>query len=148
MADTFAKKELQKKRAKKKEDKAQKREERKSNNTKGKGLEDMIVYLDEYGNFTDIPPDKQIKRKTNVNELQPGNTKRADEQQQQKVFTGIVTSFMFDKGYGFIAEDKTRTSIFVHANMLTETININDKVSYEKEKTPKGYNAINVKKIN
>lgn len=146
MADTFAKKELQKKRAKKKEDKAQKREERKSNNTKGKGLEDMIVYLDEYGNFTDIPPDKQIKRKTSADELQPSNTQKAGA--QQKIFTGIVTSFMFDKGYGFIAEDKTRTSIFVHANMLTETININDKVSYEKEKTPKGYNAINVKKIN
>ncbi|MDA3613483.1 cold-shock protein [Polluticaenibacter yanchengensis] len=146
MADTFAKKELQKKRAKKKEDKAQKREERKSNNTKGKSLEDMIVYLDEYGNFTDIPPDKQIKRKTNAGELLTGTPKREDE--QQKLFKGTVSSFMSDKGYGFITEDKTRGSIFVHSNALSESISSNDRVSFEKEKTLKGYNAVNVKKIN
>ena len=58
MADTFNKKALQQKRAKKKQDKLERREERKAHNNKGKSLEEMTVYLDEFGNITDVPPEK------------------------------------------------------------------------------------------
>lgn len=142
MADTFAKKEKEKKKAKKKEDKAQKKEDRKTNNDKGKSLEDMTIYLDEYGNFTNVHPDKQIKKKVNAKDIQLGATPIDEDD-----YTGTIALFFTDKGYGFITEDKTKTNIFVHSNQLLEIIKEKDRVVYEREKTPKGFSAINVRKI-
>ncbi len=144
MADTFNKKALQQKRAKKKQDKLDRREERKTNNDKGKSLEEMMVYLDEYGNITDVPPDKQIRRKINAADILLGATPIADE---EKEYTGTVSLFFTEKAYGFITEDKSRESIFVHSNQLMEPIGEKDKVVFEKEKTPKGFAAVNVRKV-
>jgi hypothetical protein len=66
MADTFNKKALQQKRAKKQKDKLERREERKTNNDKGKSLEEMTVYVDEYGNLTNVHPDNQKRKKINT----------------------------------------------------------------------------------
>lgn len=143
MADTFNKKALQQKRAKKKQDKRERREERKEHNDKGKSLDEMIVYLDEFGNLTDVPPDKQKRKKINIEDIQLG----AAPIIEQKVFTGIVSLFFEDKAYGFITEENSRETIFVHANNLIDPITEKDLVTYEKEKTPKGYAAINVQKI-
>lgn len=143
MADTYSKKALQQKKAKKKQDKLEKREERKSNNDKGKSLEEMTVYLDEYGNITDVPPEKQKRSNLPPQAFQPGT----DITPEEKECTGIVSLFFTDKAYGFITEDKTRANIFVHSNKTLEPIKEKDRVTYEKEKTPKGYAAINVRKI-
>jgi len=143
MADTFNKKALQQKRAKKKQDKRERREERKEHNDKGKSLDEMIVYLDEFGNLTDIPPDKQKRKKINIEDIQLG----AAPVEEQKEFTGMISLFFDDKAYGFITEDNSRETVFVHANNLTESVTEKDRVAYEKEKTPKGYAAINVRKI-
>jgi cold shock CspA family protein len=144
MADTFNKKALQQKRAKKKQDKLEKREDRKSHNNKGKSLEEMIVYLDEFGNLTDIPPEKQKRKKINVQDIQLGAAATAEDQE----YTGVLSLFFSDKGHGFITEDTTRETVFVHSNKLQDAINEKDRVAYEKEKTPKGYSAYNVRKIN
>ncbi|MFN8356092.1 MAG: cold shock domain-containing protein [Spirosomataceae bacterium] len=143
MAETFSKKEMQKKKAKKKQDKAERREERKTNNNKGKSLEEMTVYLDEFGNLTDVPPDKQFRRKINAKDISLDMSSQSESQQE---YTGIVSSYFLDKGYGFITEDKTRASIFVHSNKFLEAIQEKDRVVFEKEKTPKGYAAIKVRK--
>lgn len=143
MADTFNKKALQQKRAKKKQDKRERREERKEHNDKGKSLDEMIVYLDEFGNLTDVPPDKQKRKKINIEDIQLG----AAPIEEQTEFTGMVSLFFDDKAYGFITEDNSRETVFVHANNLTEPISEKDRVTYEKEKTPKGYAAVNVRKI-
>ncbi|HUH73788.1 MAG TPA: cold shock domain-containing protein [Chitinophagales bacterium] len=144
MADTFAKKERQKKKAKRKLDKAEKREERKTNNNKGKSLEEMTVYLDENGNFTDVPPEKQIKKKINAKDIQLGAANIVDTHLE---YTGTVALLFTDKGYGFITDDETRANIFVHNNNFLEIIQEKDRVVYKKEKTPKGYAAVSVKKI-
>ncbi|MFT4062101.1 MAG: cold shock domain-containing protein [Edaphocola sp.] len=142
MADTFAKKALQQKRAKKQQDKQERKEERKNNNNKGKSLEEMTVYLDEYGNLTDTPPDKQKRRPINPEDIQLGAAAKPEERE----YAGVVSLFFADKNYGFITEDKTRENIFVHGNKLMEPIAEKDRVVYEKEYTPKGYAAYNVKK--
>ena len=60
--ETFGKKEREKKRKKKLEDKQKKKLERKDNNLKGFGLDNMISYVDEFGNPTDTPPDPTKKK--------------------------------------------------------------------------------------
>ncbi len=54
---TFMKKQLEKNRAKKKEDKEQRKLERQQNSTGGK-LEDMLAYVNEFGELSSTPPDK------------------------------------------------------------------------------------------
>lgn len=143
MADSFHKKALQQKKAKKKKDKLERKEERKSNNDKNKSLEEMTVYLDENGNFTDVPPDQQKRTEIKAEDIQLG----AAPVPEEKEHTGIISSFFEEKAYGFITEDKGGGTVFVHSNNLLEPITEKDRVTYEKEKTPKGYSAINVRKI-
>ncbi len=56
MSESFGKKELAKKKANEKRDKEARKKERKAQSSKGKSLEDMMAYIDEYGNITDTPP--------------------------------------------------------------------------------------------
>ncbi|GAB3817910.1 hypothetical protein GCM10028895_14490 [Pontibacter rugosus] len=60
--ETFSKKEKEKKRLKKRQDKEQKKEERQANSDKGKGIEEMLAYVDENGNITSTPPDPTKKK--------------------------------------------------------------------------------------
>lgn len=144
MADTFNKKALQQKRAKKKQDKLEKKEDRKANNDKGKSLDDMIVYLDENGNFTNIPPDKQKKPKNKVDNFVPNTVNNSED----VIYFGKLALFFSEKNYGFITEEQSQSSIFVHSNQLGSNINVNDKVSFIIENTPKGKAAKTVKKVN
>lgn len=54
---TFMKKQLEKKRAQKKEEKEQRKLERKQNSAGGR-LEDMLAYVNEWGEITSTPPEK------------------------------------------------------------------------------------------
>ncbi|MBN9350512.1 MAG: cold shock domain-containing protein [Chitinophagaceae bacterium] len=143
MGDSFNKKALQQKKAKKRQDKLERRKERKAHNDKGKSLAEMTVYLDENGNFTDVPPEKQKRKEIKVEDIQLGAAPVSEE----KEFTGTVVSFFTEKSFGFITEDGTHESIFVHSNNMDEPVGEKDRVTYEKERTPKGYQAIHVKKI-
>jgi CspA family cold shock protein len=142
MAESFAKKEKEKKKARKKLEKEEKSAERKANNDKGKSLEEMIAYLDEDGNLTDIPPDKQVKRKFNSADLKQGSNVDTEKSE----YTGILSMFFTDKAYGFITEETTRASVFVHQNNMEGAIQQNDSVTFKKEKTLKGFQAVQVRK--
>lgn len=145
--ETFGKKEKEKKRAKDKQEKAEKMEERKANAKKGKGLEEMMAYLDENGNLSSTPPDPKKKKTFNAEDVQIGVPKHVPGEEDNPIRTGIVSMFKDDKGYGFIKDLLTGESIFVHANQLSEPVKENNKVSFEVEHGPKGLNAINVKKV-
>lgn len=143
--ETFNKKEKEKKRLKKQQEKREKAEERKAASSKGKSLEDMMAYVDENGNITSTPPDPTKKKKINVEDIQIGVAKQ-EAIEEDVVRQGTVTFFNESKGYGFIKEDQTGESIFVHINGLAQPIKENDKVTFETEKGPKGLNAVRVKK--
>ena len=143
--ETFSKKEKEKKKLKKRKDKEEKKEERKANSNKGQGLESMMVYVDENGNFTDTPPDPKQKRKIAQEDIQIGIARQADVV-QDVVRTGIVTFFNESKGYGFIKDSQTQESVFVHVNGLIDPIKENNKVTFETENSPKGLTAVKVKK--
>lgn len=59
--NTFIKKQKEREKKKKKEDKEQRKKERKENSLGG-SLENMLAYVDEFGNITDTPPEiKPVK---------------------------------------------------------------------------------------
>lgn len=144
--ETFSKREKEKKRKKKKEEKQRKKEERQANSDGG-GLDNMIAYVDEFGNITDTPPDPEKKKKPiKAEDIQIGVPQR-EEDDSDPVHEGKVTFFNESKGYGFIRSLKDQESYFVHVNGLTEEIVENDRVSFELERGQKGMNAVKVRKI-
>ena len=146
--ETFSKKEKEKKKLRKKQDKEQKKEERKANSNKGKSMDEMLAYVDEFGNITSTPPDPGKKKKeVKQEDIQIGVAKQAEPDPADLIRKGTVTFFNSSKGYGFIKDHDTQESIFVHQNGLTCPIKENDKVTFEVEKGPKGLNAFNVKAI-
>lgn len=145
--ETFGKKEREKKRLKKREDKQKRKEERKLN-SKGGGFENMIAYVDEFGQLTDTPPDPSKKIKIDASSIEIGIPKKEDrEDAVDPIRKGKVAFFDSTKGYGFIQENDTHEKYFVHVSGLTEEIIENDKVSFELERGQKGMNAVRVKKI-
>lgn len=60
---SFLKKMKAEKRRKKKEEKEDKKAERKKNSLGG-ALEDMLAYVDEFGNLTSTPPEKNLSKET------------------------------------------------------------------------------------
>ena len=144
--ETFNKKEKEKKRLKKKQDKEQKKEERKNNSSKGKSLEEMYVYVDENGDLTFTPPDPKKKKIINHEDIEIGVSKQEAPDPADLIRKGIITFFNESKGYGFIKDQVSQESIFVHVNSLEEEVGENDKVTFETEKGQKGLNAVRVKK--
>ncbi|MBT8195761.1 MAG: cold shock domain-containing protein [Bacteroidia bacterium] len=142
--ETFNKKEKEKKRAKKRQEKMEKREARKSQPKAS--LDDMIAYVDEFGNTTSTPPDPALQKKVKLEDIEVSVPKRA-KIEMDAVRKGKVDFFNTDKGFGFIIEDETNESYFVHINGCEDEITENDKVSFELEKGLKGMNAVKVKKV-
>lgn len=143
MADSFSKKENFKKKVQKAKEKAQKREERKTSNNKGKGLDDMIMYVDANGQLTSTPPDNSNVEDFDINNIQLG---AAPIEAEELIKTGIVT-FFSEKGYGFITEDGSKENVFFHSNNCMELIKKGNKVSFEKEKSPKGFVAVEIRMV-
>ncbi len=145
--ETFGKKEKQKKKLKDRQEKKEKMEERKVNAKKGKTLDEMMVYIDENGNFSSTPPDPRRKKIFNSKDMEIGVPKQEAREHVDPIRTGVVTFFNQDKGFGFIKDMQTQESVFIHVNQLSEAIKENDKLSFEVEMGHKGPSAINVKKI-
>ena len=147
MADSFSKKENFKKKLQKQKEKALRREERKESNDKGKSLDDMIMYVDANGQFTTTPPEKRNPgnddEDMDLSHIQLG---AAPIEAEEVVKSGTVT-FLSEKGYGFITEEKSKENIFFHENNCTEQIKKGNRVSFEIERSPKGLSAIDIKVV-
>lgn len=144
MGDSFFKKENAKKKAKKKQDKTQRREERKTNNNKGQALESMFAYVDENGTLTSSPPDKKNKKEISLENILLGAKPIINI--EPTINKGVIT-FFSEKGYGFVTDDETKSNIFFHNNDVLQPVKLGDKVTFDKKKTPRGDNAINLKNI-
>jgi CspA family cold shock protein len=63
---------------------------------------------------------------------------------------GIIKR-LTDKGFGFIAAEGLEKDIFFHSNALVgvqyDELREGDSVSFDVEDSPKGKNAVNVKKV-
>jgi cold shock CspA family protein len=143
---TFGKRDKEKKRLEKRQEKADKKEERKANAKKGQSLEDMMVYVDEDGNFTSTPPDPKKKKEINHQEIELDIRKMQAAAEEDARRNGVVTMFNHEKGYGFIRDLASQKSVFVHINSIHGEIKENDKVSFDLQRTLKGDSAANVQK--
>jgi cold shock CspA family protein len=143
---TFGKKDREKKKMERRNEKAEKKEERKSQAKKGASLEDMMVYVDEDGNFTSIPPDPKKKKEISHHEIELDITKRQAAAEEDARRNGVVTMFNHEKGYGFIRDLASQKSVFVHINAVHGELKENDKVSFDLQRTLKGDSAVNVQK--
>jgi len=142
---SFGKKEREKKRLKKKQDKQKLKEERKAN--KGSSnWEDMIAYVDEFGNLTDTPPDPTVKKKKiDASSIVLGIPKKI-EVYVDPIKKGKIDFFNTSKGFGFIRELDTQEKYFVHINGMIDQLSEGDKCTFELEQGMKGLNAVRVKK--
>jgi len=147
MAETWNKKERIKKKQQQKKEKAEKKQERKDNARNGNNLESMLAYLDENGNLSSQPPDPRKKITVRAEDIEIGVPKHEPDNPEDLIRKGTVTFFNESKGYGFIKDQATQESVFVHINALTEAIKENNKVTFEIEMGPKGANALNVKLV-
>jgi cold shock CspA family protein len=147
MADNWQKKEREAKKKQLKKSKEEKKLQRKENSKDGNDLDSMIAYVDENGNFTSTPPDPSKKRINNAEDMEIGVPKQRELTPEELVRTGKVSFFNTAKGFGFIKDNETGESYFVHANSLTQNINENDKVTFEIGSGPKGPVALEVKLV-
>lgn len=145
--DSFSKKEKEKKRAQQRQEKQEKKDERKANAKKGKSLEDMMAYIDEYGNISSTPPDPNKRIEIKQEDIQIGVPKQAELTEEELIRNGVVSFFNEAKGFGFIRDLQSQESIFVHINQMSERIVEGDKVTFEVVAGPKGYSAVGVKKV-
>ncbi|QIA09039.1 cold-shock protein [Draconibacterium halophilum] len=142
--ETFGKKEVRKKQAKKRKEKEAKRLARKDSDTNS-NLDDMIAYVDEFGNITDTPPDETQKEKVKAEDIDVSVPKGGYGEDEPREKQGVVTFFNDQKGYGFIRNLSNNQNIFVHINEVDGEIKEGNRVTYEEGQGPKGPAAMNVK---
>ena len=142
--ETFNKKEVRNKKEKKRKEKEAKRLARRDNEKSG-SLDDMMAYVDEFGNITSTPPDPTQKKVViKAEDIELGIPKKEDMPEMDPIRKGVVTFFNDSKGYGFIKDSETSESVFVHVHNVLEEIKENNMVSYEVEMGQKGPTAVRV----
>lgn len=142
MAETFNKKEREKKRAQKRKEKQMRKEER-SNQEKDSSLESMMAYVDEFGNIQDTPPDPNAKKAVKAKNIEIGVPKREKEEVDLRL-KGKISFYDDAKGYGFIKTSDDE-SFFMHINHVTGDPAQGKSVTFEKQRGDKGWVAVSVK---
>jgi len=141
MANSFGKRELEKRKQSKKQEKLKRKEERKTN-AGGKSFEDMIAYVDENGMITSTPPDPDKKQEIDLETIAVSTPKREDVEEEP--MKGRVEHFNADKGYGFIKDLSSTEKYFFHISNAPENIAEGNMVTFELERGKKGINAVNI----
>ena len=143
MADSFNKKEREKRKRKKQKEKAERKKQRKLEGNKTA----EFMYVDENGNLSSTPPNVTSKREINIEDIEISTPKQESSEHSKYLKTGYVKFFNSDKGYGFVIDKETNESYFAHTDNLVDKIKDKDKVMFEIGKGPKGPIAINVRII-
>lgn len=140
--ETFGKKDVRNKKAKKRKEKEAKKLAKKESGKSS--LDDMIAYVDENGQLTSTPPDPTKKKKIDAESIEISIPKR-EEVEYDPIRKGTVSFFNNDKGFGFIRDSETQESVFVHINNVIDEIKEGNLVTFEVEMGPKGPTAVKVK---
>ncbi|MDR1347593.1 MAG: cold shock domain-containing protein [Prevotellaceae bacterium] len=140
MANSFNKKELEKRREQKRKEKQQRKEERKTAGSKS--FDDMIAYVDENGVIIDTPPDPDKKQEVDMDNIAVSIPKKED--MEEIVLNGRVEYFNSDKGYGFIKNLSGTEKYFFHISNAPTSIVEGNMVTFELERGERGMNAVKI----
>lgn len=143
--ESFNKKAVRNKKEKKRKEKEQKRQARKEEKNDNTSFDDMIAYVDEFGNITDTPPDPDEREEVPLEEIEISPPKKEDLPPPDPNRKGIVSYFNEAKGYGFIRDKETQESVFVHVNDTQEEIREGNAVAFVLGEGKKGPVALEVK---
>lgn len=127
---TFNKKERAKKKHQKKLEKQERREFNKANNDKGKSLEEMFAYVDEFGNISDTPPTQQYKFKEE-------DLVRPADKEDEYLF-GKVSYYNETGNYGFIRDNESNETVYFNDKIAGMVLKIDQKVKYKYIRTKQG----------
>ena len=105
----------------------------------------MMAYIDENGHISETPPDPRKKIKFKAEDIEIGVPRQEDLDPAELIRKGTVTFFNEAKGFGFIKDQATQESVFVHVNSLVDPIKENSRVTFEIQMGPKGASALDVK---
>jgi len=144
--ETWNKKEREKQKQKEKKEKEERKKHRKETAKTG-DLENMMAYVDENGVISSTPPDPARKKIIKVEDIVIGVPEQKPVDPEDLIRKGKVTFLNEAKGYGFIRDQQSGESLFVHVNNCSQQIQHHDNVSFEIEWGPKGASAINVKLV-
>jgi cold shock CspA family protein len=144
--ETWNKKEREKQKQKTKREKEEKKKQRKEG-AKASNLENMMAYVDENGIITSVPPDPARKKIIKVEDIIIGVPEQKPVNPEDLIRKGKVTFLNEAKGFGFIRDQESGESLFVHVNNCLQLIQQQNNVSFEIEWGPRGASAINVKLI-
>jgi cold shock CspA family protein len=139
--ESWSKREKEKKKAKRKEDKVKRKEGRKEGGSDS--FDDMIAYVDAYGNIVDTPPDPKDREEIDADDIVIGIPPKGDVEEEIK--EGTVSFFDHSKGYGFIKVKGTGDSLFTHVKSHLDEISEGNRVTFDVAPGDKGPVAINVK---
>ena len=143
---SFSKREREKKKEQKRKEKAERKASRKDSDGPS-SFDDMIAYVDEYGNIVDTPPEKKPDVEIDPESIQisvPKDSEMGIDPSKR----GRVDFFNDEKGFGFIIEKGNGHKHFVHINEVEGgVLKEGEQVSFELDKGPKGMMAVRVKKV-
>ncbi|SMG08266.1 cold-shock protein [Sphingobacterium psychroaquaticum] len=120
---TSNKKDRAKKQQQKKQQKLEKKEFNKANNDKGKALEEMFAYVDEFGNLTDTPPEKKY-------EFKEEHLTRP-EVEEDEYRHGKVSYYNHEGHYGFIRDNENKQTAYFNDKLIGMVLRLDQKVKYK-----------------
>ena len=133
-SQSFGKRENEKKKQAKRLEKQKRKEERQATGTSS--FDDMIAYVDENGNFTDVPPEERKKEAVKLEDIVIAVPKKDDS--EPEIQRGRVEHF--NEGKDLTSGEK----YFFHVSSAPAGISEGNTVTFETERSARGMNAINI----
>lgn len=144
MAQSFGKRENEKKKQAKRLEKQKRKEERQAGGTSSP--DDMIAYVDELGNIVDTPPEERKASEVKLEDIAISTPKKTESEEDEPL-QGRVEYFNHEKGYGFIKDKNSGEKYFFHISAAPAEIAEGNTVTFELERGTRGMNAIRISLI-
>lgn len=141
-SQSFGKRENEKKKKAKRLEKQKRKEERQAGGTSS--MDDMIAWVDENGNITDVPPEERESKKVEIKLEDIAVSTPKKEDVEEEPLKGRVEYFNTDKGYGFIKDLVSTEKYFFHISSAPTGIAEGNVVNYELERGTRGMNAVRI----
>lgn len=141
-SQSFRKRENEKKKQAKRLEKQKRKEERLAAGTASQ--DDMIAWVDENGNITNIPPEEREGKREQINPEDIEISTPKKEVVEEEPLKGRVEHFNMDKGYGFIKDLASTEKYFFHISSAPSNISEGDMVYFELERGTRGMNAVRI----